>query len=142
MHRVCYCTIFLIALFSSCQIPTAQDTRDIRVERIDSLLQVYHQHNAFNGTAVVMDSGKIVYQKAWGLAQKDPDEALTMESVFYLGSLAKQFTGMAIMLLHDEGKLDYDTSIRTYFPELPTICDSITPRHMLTHTSGLWDYYD
>ena len=141
MYRIFFWTVCAILLLSSCSTPTAQGTRDLRMSKIDSLLQTYHQNHSFNGTAVVMDSGKIVYQKAWGLAQKDPDEALTMESVFYLGSLAKQFTGMAIMLLHDEGKLDYDTSIRTYFPELPTICDSITPRHMLTHTSGLWDYY-
>ncbi|MEM6633431.1 MAG: serine hydrolase domain-containing protein [Bacteroidota bacterium] len=141
MYRFVLWGILPILLLPACQVSSPSSTQDTLLGKIDSLLQTYHEQNAFNGTALVLDSGKVLYQKALGLAQKEPDEALTMESVFYLGSLAKQFTAMAVMLLQYEEKLDYDRSIRTYLPELPPLCDSITPRHMLTHTSGLWDYY-
>jgi len=92
----------------------------------------------FNGTALVFDKGKVVYEGAFGVRSIDPLDSLTVNSQFRLASVSKQFTAMAIMILKEQGKLTYDQDIRHFIPELPYV--GITIRHLLNHTSGLPDH--
>lgn len=94
------------------------------------------------GAAVmVIHDGQVVHAKGYGyanLAQKTP---ITPASTFRLGSVSKQFTAMAIAILADKSRLDYEDTVSQYVPALAAY-EGITIRHLLTHTSGLPDYYD
>lgn len=110
-----------------------------RADRLDSLMKAKHEAGEFNGTILVALGGKIKYRKAFGVAEKDRN--LKADTPFYLGSLAKSFTGMCVMMLAEKKKLGYDDKIVDYFSELPEFMGEITVRHLLNHTSGIPDYY-
>jgi len=82
-------------------------------------------------------AGAPMVTAAYGLADLEHPDPLTPASVLETGSLAKQFTAAAMMLLVQDGKLTLDDDIRRYLPEMPDYGTSITIRHLLTHTSGL-----
>jgi len=93
------------------------------------------------GAAVaVIDHGEILYSRGYGLADLEIGRPITTDTSFYLASLSKQFTGMAIMLLAEQGKLTFDDRLLSYFPQFPAWGADITLRHMLYHTSGLPQY--
>ena len=86
----------------------------------------------------MLKKGEIVYQGAFGLANIDPVDSLTVNSIFRLASVSKQFTAMGIMILKERGKLTYDQDIRDFIPELPW--EGVSIRNLLNHTGGLPDY--
>lgn len=93
------------------------------------------------GCAVgVAVGGKPVLLKAYGMADLEHDVPNTPETIFESGSVAKQFTAMAVLLLAKDGKLSLDDPVRKHVPELPDYGVALTIRHMLTHTSGLRDW--
>ena len=93
------------------------------------------------GCAVgVAVGGKPVLMKAYGMADLEHDVPNTPDTIFESGSVAKQFTAMAIMLLVEDGRLSLDDEVRKHVPELPDYGVPLTIRHMLTHTSGLRDW--
>jgi CubicO group peptidase (beta-lactamase class C family) len=97
--------------------------------------------SATPGCAVgVAVGGKPVLMKAYGMADLERDVRNTPETIFEGGSLAKQFTAMAVELLAHDGKLSLDDPVRKYVPELPDYGKPLTIRHMLNHTSGLRDW--
>jgi CubicO group peptidase (beta-lactamase class C family) len=97
--------------------------------------------SATPGCAVgVAVGGKPVLAKAYGMADLEHDVPNTPDTIFESGSVAKQFTAMAILLLARDGKLSLDDPVRKYIPELPDYKTPVTIRHMLTHTSGLRDW--
>ncbi len=106
--------------------------------QLDELLETMHENRQFNGTVLLAEAGNVVYEKTLGVANINEVSVLTAESSFRLASVSKQFTAMGIMLLCEQGKLQYDDDIRKYIPELPY--EGITIRHLLHHTGGLPDY--
>ena len=135
--------ILLLATFFACnQVPETHvpGPTEIKIAKVDSLVNAWNNSSEFNGTVLVAYSDS-VYTKAAGFAIQADSSPLRVNSVFYLGSLAKQFTGMAIMLLAEEGKLGLEDKAVSYMDSLPDFCSTITIRHMLNHTSGLPDYY-
>lgn len=93
------------------------------------------------GCAVgVSNNGQTTLAKAYGMADLEHDVKNTLETIFEAGSVSKQFTAAAVMLLARDGKLSLDDSVRKHVPELPDHNSPITIRHMLTHTSGLRDW--
>src|SRR5215510_8908670 len=84
--------------------------------------------------------GRPVLQRAYGMADLEHDVPNAPESIFEAGSVAKQFTAAAVLLLAKDGKLSLDDPVRKYIPELPDYGVPLTIRHMLTHTSGLRDW--
>lgn len=125
--------ILLLGMLASCNAQQAHEPNTYA-----QYLSEASARGQFNGTALVFDKGKVVYEGAFGLRSIDPLDSLTVNSQFRLASVSKQFTAMAIMLLKEEGKLKYDQDIRDFLPELPY--EGITIRHLLNHTSGLPDY--
>jgi CubicO group peptidase (beta-lactamase class C family) len=85
-------------------------------------------------------NGESVFQKAFGLAEMEHNVPNTPQTIFESGSVAKQFTAAAIVLLQQEGKLSIDDPVRKYIPELPDYGKPLTIRHMLNHTAGLRDW--
>ncbi len=109
------------------------------VKQLDEFLLGQEEFFRFNGNVLVAENGKAIYQHSFGFADFDSKRPLNDSSVFELASVSKQFTVTAILLLKDKGKLKLTDSLRQYFPELPY--SNITIWHMLTHTSGLPDYF-
>ncbi len=93
------------------------------------------------GCAVGVSVGdQVVLTKAYGMADLEHDVRNTAETIFEAGSVSKQFTAAAVLLLAREGKLSLDDPIRKYIPEVPDYGVPLTIRHMLNHSSGLRDW--
>ena len=84
--------------------------------------------------------GKLVVNRAYGLADLERDVPLTTDSIFDAASIRKQFVAAAILLLVEEKRLSLSDDVRKYIPELPDYGHTITLDHLLTHTSGLRDW--
>ncbi len=107
---------------------------------IDSLIQTeFKDKNGPGGVFMVAKNGRAIYQKAFGKANLELDVDLTLGSVFQIGSMTKQFTAIAILMLEEQGKLNVQKPIATYIPDYPA-GDKITLHHLLTHTSGIKDF--
>lgn len=98
-------------------------------------------NSATPGCAVgVGVTGKSVLERAYGMADLERDAPNAPDTIFEAGSVSKQFTAAAVLLLARDGKLSIDDPVRKYVPELPDYGVPLTIRHMLTHTSGLRDW--
>ena len=85
-------------------------------------------------------NGQSVFEKAFGLAEMEHNIQNTPQTIFESGSVAKQFTAAALVLLQQDGKLNIDDPVRKYIAELPEYGKPVTIRHILTHTAGLRDW--
>ena len=90
--------------------------------------------------AAVSLNGEVVFEKAFGLADLEHNVPNTPQTIFESGSVAKQFTAAALVLLQQDGKLSLDDPVKKYIPELPDYGAPLTIRHLLNHTSGLRDW--
>ncbi len=88
----------------------------------------------------IVGDGKIVKAKGYGLANIELDVAVKPETIFQTGSVGKQFTATAVMMLVEEGKIHLDDPLGKYLPDSPASWNNITVRNLLTHTSGVPDY--
>lgn len=114
----------------------------VKSKRIDTFMTTLYSQGQFSGAILVAEHGKVLYKKAFGFANRPAQERFTTSTACYIGSLSKQFTAMGIMILKDRKKLDYDASIRLYFPLLPAFMQPVTIRNLLTHSSGLTLFND
>ncbi len=127
--------ITILSLLLICQTAFGQD----KVQKIDSLLTTLYKAGNLNGNVLIAEKGKVIYKKSFGLANLITNEKLDENSIFELASVAKQFTAMAIVILKEKGKLNYDDKMSKYIPEL-SFYSNITIRHLLNHTSGIPDH--
>ena len=109
-------------------------------QAVDSLFAAYTGSAVPGASVVVVQNGQVVVRRAYGMADVARHIAATPETDYRLASVSKQFTAMAIMLLAKDGKLRYDQPIRDFLGELPPATQAVTVRHLLNHTSGIWDY--
>jgi CubicO group peptidase (beta-lactamase class C family) len=119
-------------------LPVNDYTSSNIVLKIDSLFHVLSSKRGFNGNVLIAQGGKILYENAFGYADLEEKTPLNVKSSFQLASITKQFTAMAIMILHDEGKLNFTDTLQRFFPDFPY--RNITIRQLLTHRSGLPEY--
>lgn len=110
------------------------------VSKLDSNLSALYNTDRFNGTVLYAENGKIVYKKAFGVSDFRTNQPLSTNASFNLASVSKQFIAVCVMMLQEQGKLQVDDTINTYFSELPY--QNITIRNLLTHTSGIPEYFD
>lgn len=108
---------------------------------VDALFSKFSANDPGCAVLVVQD-GKTVFEKGYGVAELRAREKIGPQTNFRLASLTKEFTALAIMLLVHDGKLRYDDRLTDIFPGFPAYGKSITVRQMLNHTSGLMDYED
>lgn len=110
-----------------------------KAESIDKVFSNLRKKVGFNGTVLYAEQGRIIYNKAWGFRNlRKRCDSLQVEDRFQLSSVSKMFTAEAVMILKNEGKIDYDIDIREYIPEFPY--EGITARLLLNHRSGLSRY--
>lgn len=110
---------------------------ETQFQKIDSLFIEWNKPNHPGGAIGIMQDGKTVYSKAFGLASLEYLIPNSPKTIFNIGSVSKQFTAMGIVLLHQQGKLSVDDDIRKHLAELPDFGDTIRIYHLLHHTSGL-----
>ena len=137
MTKTIFHLLFMALLATACQKekPHTEDTSV--AHQLDSLVDGISD---FSGVILLAEDGKSVFHKAFGFRNFDARMPIDTSDIFELASVSKQFTAMTIMMLKEDGLLAYDESIEKYFPNLPY--KGITIRHLLTHTSGLPDYFE
>jgi CubicO group peptidase (beta-lactamase class C family) len=119
----------------------AQESRAVLLGRIDSVVTAELNRTKAPGAAVaVVDHGQVVLAKGYGLADVERGSPVSIESVFRIGSITKQFTALAIMQLVEQGKIGLEDEITRFLPDYPTQGHKVTIRHLLTHTSGIKSY--
>jgi CubicO group peptidase (beta-lactamase class C family) len=119
----------------------AQQTNRATARNIDHVVNQQMVANTIPGVSLaVLRKGKIVLLKSYGLANVEHRVPVISETVFQSGSIGKQFTAAAVMILVQENKLSLEDKFSKYFPGVPDTWKDITIRQLLTHTSGLGDY--
>ena len=133
-------TVALLSPLAGMQAPTAQLATPADIDReIDRVFERWTSSTPGCAVAVSVD-GRPTLAKAYGMADLEHDVPNTPETIFEAGSVSKQFTAAAVLLLVRDGKLSLDDPARKYLPELPDYGSPLTIRHMLNHTSGLRDW--
>ncbi|MEZ4735044.1 MAG: serine hydrolase domain-containing protein [Caldilineaceae bacterium] len=107
--------------------------------QLDAMVAAAYPDDGPGAAVLVLRDGEVILRQGYGLANVELGVPIAPEMVFRLGSVAKQFTAMAILILAEEGKLALDDEITTYLPAYPTQGQTITIEHLLTHTSGVKD---
>jgi CubicO group peptidase (beta-lactamase class C family) len=108
--------------------------------RVDGLMSQFE--DGPGGVVMVIQDGKIVHKKGYGLADVEQDIPITPETIFHLGSVGKQFTAMGVLILVEQGRVDLDDPISAYIPELDWMDPEVTVRSLLHHTSGVMGHDD
>jgi CubicO group peptidase (beta-lactamase class C family) len=111
-------------------------------QRVDAVFAKRVSTNSPGCAVSIVQNGSPLYQKAYGMANLEWELPNTLDTVFDIGSVSKQFTAFSILLLARDGKLSVDDDIRKYLPEIPNYGQVIRIRHLLNHTSGLRNYTD
>src|SRR5688500_3880570 len=109
-------------------------------ERMDQVIQSNASAGTFMGTVLVARDGAVIVDQAYGMANVEWDVPNTTATKFRLGSITKQFTAAAILLLEERGKLKLDDRVKTYLPDSPMAWDRITIFNLLTHTAGIANF--
>jgi CubicO group peptidase (beta-lactamase class C family) len=138
MIKRCFLALAIVATVPIASVGLARQGA-VPESRVDAVLSRWGATTP--GCAVgVSRHGKNVLEKAYGMAELEHDVPIRPDTIFEAGSVAKQFTAAAILLLAREGKLSLDDQAREYVPELPDYGAPLTIRQMLNHTSGLRDW--
>ncbi len=115
--------------------------QDVPAPKVDEIFSVYDKSGSPGCSLGVIRDGNFVYRKAYGLASLEVGVPLSPQSVFYMGSVSKQFTAAAVVLAAEQGYLSLDDDVRKYIRELPNYGHAITLRQMIHQTSGFRDFY-
>jgi CubicO group peptidase (beta-lactamase class C family) len=107
--------------------------------RVNQVFAAYDKPNSPGCALGVIQNGDFVYRKGYGMASLELGVPLSSDSVFYMGSVSKQFTAASVVLAAEQDFLFLDDNIRKYIPEIPDYGQPITLREMLHHTSGFAD---
>jgi CubicO group peptidase (beta-lactamase class C family) len=121
-------------------ITTKVSPFDEAAKQADAFLAQWDKNDMPGCSVGAVKDGRLVYKKAFGMANLDYDIPNTTTTLFNLASASKPFTAASIVLLAEQGKLSLDDDIRKYLPEIPNYGNMITIRHLLYHTSGIREY--
>jgi CubicO group peptidase (beta-lactamase class C family) len=114
-------------------------TKDIK-EQINDYLDLYTKSYAFSGAIAAIKDGEILFEQAYGYASIEHHVENTVNTKYRIWSITKQFTAAAILILEERGLLRVEDSMRKHFPEWVDLNSGITIHHLLTHTSGVFNY--
>jgi CubicO group peptidase (beta-lactamase class C family) len=119
----------------------AQTPRPVLLNQIDSVVGAEMGRAKVPGVAVaVVDHGTLQMAKGYGFSNVEASVPMSVETVFRIGSITKQFTATGIMQLVEQGKIALDDDITKFLPDYPTQGHKVTIQHLLTHTSGIKSY--
>ena len=104
--------------------------------KVEEYMDARVKRDHFSGSVLIARDGKVLFSRGYGMANLEHDVPNTPHTKYRLGSITKQFTAMAILILQERGKLKVEDKVKKYLPDAPKAWDEITIRHLLTHTSG------
>jgi len=137
MRKLFLLLVLLCAFPLAAFAQLSQETKDA----IDKLAtETLSRTGVPSASIAVVKDGQIVYTKAYGDARLEPKTAATSEMRYSIGSISKQFTAAALLLLQEQGKLSLDDKVSKFIPDL-TRANEVTIRQLLSHTSGYQDYW-
>jgi CubicO group peptidase (beta-lactamase class C family) len=128
--------LLLLAIPSASPAQQSSDSAAL----VDRLFERWTSRETPGCAVGVARDGRTLLSRAYGMADLERDVAATPATIYEAGSVSKQFTAAAILLLQQQGRLTVDDDVRKYVPELPDYGTPVTIRHMMTHTSGLRDW--
>lgn len=132
----------LLTLAAMFAVPAYAEQASALSAKVDAAVRKQMSDQNIPGVSVaVVRDGRVVKAMGYGLANIEVGAPMRPETILQAGSITKQFTASAVMLLVEEGKVGLDDSITKYFPEARQTWKAITIRHLLTHTSGIPDYW-
>ena len=134
--RIVACAALTLGLAAGLSAQT--ETEDLATQ-VDALFADWVDTDRPGAAVAVIRDGEIVHSNGFGMADLERGVPITVDSVFEIGSISKQFTAMCILLLEHDGKLSVDDDVRDFIPEMPSYEEPITLRHLLNHTSGIRD---
>ena len=108
--------------------------------KFDKYMDACVKSDRFSGSVLVTKGGETLFSRGYGLANAEHQVANTPATKFRLGSITKQFTAMAILILREQGKLQLDDPVGKYVDDAPKAWEGVTIHHLLTHTSGVHSY--
>jgi len=117
----------------------AQET-DPQSRRVDSIMATFQGTNSPGAVVAVVRKGEIVFQRAYGMANLTHGVPFTVDTRTNIGSTSKQFTAFAVAFLARDGRLSLDDDVRSHIPELPDLGETVTLRHLISHTSGYREF--
>ena len=140
MNCFCRAAIVLVSVLSLTAAASfaQQDASDMQ-RKVDQVFAAYDKPDSPGCALGVVRNGEFIYKKGYGTASLELGVPITSQSVFYMGSVSKQFTAASVVLAAEQGFLSLDDDIRKFVPELPSYGKTITLREMLHHTSGFRD---
>ena len=115
---------------------------DERINQVDAVFSEFATDKGPGCSVGVIENGEYTLKRSYGMASLEYDIPLDSTSVFRIGSVSKQFTAMAILLLAEQGKLSLDADVHEYLPDLVDYGHPVSIRQMLHHTAGMGDYGD
>lgn len=129
--------VSLTALAVSAGAALAQDPA-----RMDAVVRAAVEAEEFSGSVLVARDGEVLLDRGYGLANREWNIPNDGDTKFRLASVTKQFTAVAVMILHERGLVDLDAPVKTYLPDAPPAWDGVAVRHLLSHTSGIPNFTD
>lgn len=106
-------------------------------QEIDSIMTKTYERGLFNGNVLVAKNNKIIYQKSFGFTDETKKNPLNTKSIFNIGSIAKEFNAVSIMILVERGLLNLDDPISKFNLGLPKWAEKVTIRHLINYASGI-----
>lgn len=108
-------------------------------QRLEEFMDAAYKAKLFNGVVLVSRNDSILLAKGYGWRDYENKIQHDTNSIFRIGSVTKSFTAVVILYLQEQGKLKLSDNVIKYFPEY-SVADKVTIEHLLTHTSGIWEY--
>lgn len=138
-YKNLYLILFSAVLFLECKSPSNPKEYKVKnIERVGEIVDSYDQNLGFSGNILIGQGDSIVYSSEHGYADENNAIANTKNTKFRLASLSKQFTAAALLVLEQQGKVDFEKPVSAYIRGLkPEISDKITIHQILSHSSGL-----
>jgi CubicO group peptidase (beta-lactamase class C family) len=137
-----YLFVFVILFLPYVLLAANRKGQEDKAAKIDALFREYARPEVPGASVIVIKNGKVLFKKAYGLANLEDKIQSTTNTNYRLASCTKPFTAMAIMILAERKQLSYDSRLTDFFPEFPAYGKAITVRQLLNHTSGLIAYED
>ena len=129
--------ILLLFCLVALQILFAQSKKD----KFSAVMKTYHNYNMFDGSVLVAENGKIIYQDAFGMANREWNIPNTVDTKFMIGSVSKPITATLMLILVQKGLVSLEKTIENYLPEFKNKpAAKVTIKQLLSHTSGIPNY--
>ena len=142
LFKTLLCPLIIFIVFSCSENDEVTPSSQTLEEQMNEFLEEQQDENAPGLSIAIRKDNEVVFQGSKGMANFTNNTAINANTQFRIGSVTKPMTAIAIMQLREEGELNLEDKLLSYYPELPQSFADITIEHLLSHRSGMLDYID